>query len=286
MAVYAVGDLQGCLEPLQRLLDRIGFDPAEDRLWLTGDIVNRGPASLETARFVRALGDLAVMVLGNHDLHLLATAWTELRPRKKRDTLYEVLEAPDREELLEWFRHRPLLHHDAALDFTLVHAGLPPPWDLDEARAAAAEAEAALRGEHFVEFLHVMYGDMPDQWSPALQGYERLRYIVNAFTRMRFVRRDGSLEFRHKGPPDRGGEELTPWYLVPGRRSAGLRLVFGHWSLLGELSRDGVYSVDTGCVYGGRLSALRLDDLARFSVECAPGPYMQQKKRPTTVDTD
>ena len=285
MAVYAVGDLQGCLEPLQRLLDRIRFDPAEDRLWLTGDIVNRGPASVETVRFVRQLGDRAIMVLGNHDLHLLATAWTELRPRKKRDTLYEVLEAPDREELLEWFRHRPLLHHDAALDFTLVHAGLPPPWNLDDARAAAAEAEAALRGETFVDLLHTMYGDTPDQWSPALKGFDRLRYIINAFTRMRFVRRDGSLEFRHKGPPDRGGEDLTPWYLFPERRSAGLRLVFGHWSLLGDLSRDGVYGVDTGCVYGGRLSALRLDDLARFSVECEPGPCMQQRKRPTAADT-
>jgi bis(5'-nucleosyl)-tetraphosphatase (symmetrical) len=166
MAVYAIGDLQGCFDPLKRLLDRVGFDPAEDRLWFSGDIVNRGPASLETLRFVRGLGELAVMVLGNHDLHLLASAWADSRPRRKRDTLDDILEAPDREELLEWLRRRPMLHHDPAVGFTMVHAGLPPQWDLEEARAAAGELQAVLGGDRFVDFLRQMYGNQPDRWSP------------------------------------------------------------------------------------------------------------------------
>ena len=270
MAVYAIGDLHGCLEPLQRLLDRIAFDPASDRLWLTGDLVNRGPTSLATLRFVRSLGALAITVLGNHDLHLLATGYVDNRPRKKRDTLQPILAAEDRDELLDWLRRRPLLHHDAALDFTLVHAGLPPLWDLADARAAAAELEAVLRGDQVVDFLQHMYGNEPAQWDPALEGVDRLRYIVNALTRMRFLWPDGSLELASKGTLKRASAELIPWYRFPGRRSAGLRLVFGHWSLLGEIAHEGAFSVDTGCVYGGRLTAMRLHDGVRTSIECGP----------------
>lgn len=270
MAVYAIGDLHGCLEPLQRLLDRIAFDPASDRLWLTGDLVNRGPTSLATLRFVRSLGALAITVLGNHDLHLLATGYADNRPRKKRDTLQPILAAEDRDELLDWLRRRPLLHHDAALDFTLVHAGLPPLWDLADARAAAAELEAVLRGDQVVDFLQHMYGNEPAQWDPALEGVDRLRYIVNALTRMRFLWPDGSLELASKGTLKRASAELIPWYRFPGRRSAGLRLVFGHWSLLGEIAHEGAFSVDTGCVYGGRLTAMRLHDGVRTSIECGP----------------
>jgi bis(5'-nucleosyl)-tetraphosphatase (symmetrical) len=271
MAVYAIGDLQGCFDPLKRLLDRIGFDPAEDRLWFSGDIVNRGPASLETLRFVRGLGELAVMVLGNHDLHLLASAWADSRPRKKRDTLDDILEAPDREELLEWLRRRPLLHHDPAVGFTMVHAGLPPQWDLDEARAAAGELQAVLGGDRFVDFLRHMYGDQPDRWSPGLEGIDRLRFIVNAFTRLRYVRPDGSMDFSNTGPPERAGPELIPWFRFPGRRTEGLSMVFGHWSTLGEVVHAGAFGLDTGCVWGGRLTALRLDDAVRTCVECGPG---------------
>lgn len=271
MAVYAIGDLQGCLDPLRRLLDRVAFDPGRDRLWFTGDLVNRGPASLETLRFVHSLGELAVTVLGNHDLHLLVTAWANSRAKKKRDTLEDILAAPDRDELLEWLRRRPLLHHDPEVDFTMVHAGLPPQWDLGEARAAAAELEAVLGGDRFVDFLRQMYGDRPALWDPALTGMDRLRFIVNAFTRMRYLRPDGSLEFDHKGPADRTGAELVPWFRFPGRRSAGLRIVFGHWSTLGEVAHDGAFSLDTGCVWGGRLTALRLDDAVRTCVECGPG---------------
>lgn len=271
MAVYAIGDLQGCLDPLKRLLDRIAFDPARDRLWFTGDIVNRGPASLETLRFVHRLGELAEVVLGNHDLHLLATAWAGNRTRKKRDTLDDILAAPDRDELLEWLRHRPLLHHDPAVGFTMVHAGLPPQWDLEDARGASNELGAVLGGDRFVDFLWQMYGNKPDLWSPELKGIERLRFVVNAFTRMRYVRSDGSLDLDHNGPPERAGPNLVPWFRFPGRRSVGLNVVFGHWSTLGEVDHDGAFGLDTGCVWGGRLTALRLDDAVRTWVECGPG---------------
>ena len=277
MAVYAIGDLQGCLEPLKRLLDRVRFDPAADRLWFTGDLVNRGPESVEALRFVRDLGNLATTVLGNHDLHLLAAAWTGARADKKGDTLAPVLGAADRHELLDWLRRRPLLHHDPALDFTLVHAGVPPQWDLEDARSAAAEVEAVLQSDRLEAFLRDMYGNLPALWSPGLVGVDRLRYIVNALTRMRFVRPDGSLDLVNKGPADRPRFDLVPWYLFPGRRSAKLRLVFGHWSLVGEIASETVFSVDTGCVYGGCLTALRLDDLQRTSVDCGPGLF---KKRP------
>jgi bis(5'-nucleosyl)-tetraphosphatase (symmetrical) len=271
MAVYAIGDLQGCLDPLKRLLDRIEFDPARDRLWFTGDLVNRGPQSLQALRFVCALGELAVAVLGNHDLHLLATAFADSRPKKRRDTLEDILQAPDRDELLEWLRRRPLLHHEAELAFTLVHAGLPPQWDLAAASAAAAELAAVLGGDECIDFLKVMYGNQPDRWSPELEGIDRLRFIVNAFTRMRYVRTDGSLDLHNKGPMERAAPDLMPWFRFPGRRSAGLRIVFGHWSLLGGVSHDGAFSVDTGCVYGGKLTALRLDDLSSACVDCSPG---------------
>lgn len=276
MPAYAIGDLQGCLDPLQRLLDKVRFDPAEDRLWFTGDLVNRGPASLETLRFVRGLGPQAVTVLGNHDIHLLATAWTQTRIPKKRDTLSDILDAPDRDELLDWLRRCPLLHHDPDLDFTMVHAGFPPQWDLADARSAATELEAVLRSERFIDFLQEMYGDQPDRWDPGLAGIERLRFIINAFTRTRFIRPDGSLDLVNKGPADRPRFDLVPWYLFPGRRSASLRIVFGHWSLVGEITSDRVHSVDTGCVYGGCLTALRLDDLERISVECGPGLFKKQ----------
>ena len=270
MAVYAIGDLQGCLDPLQHLLERIQFDPSRDRLWFVGDLVNRGPQSLEALRFVRALGDCAVSVLGNHDLHLLAAAWTDSRRRRKRDTLQPVLDAPDREELLDWLRRRPMMHHDAELDFTLVHAGLPPQWDLEEALAAAAELEAVLGGEGCIDFLQQMYGNEPARWDPRLRGVDRLRFIVNALTRVRYLRPDGALDLDSKGSLERSREGLIPWFDFPGRRTAGLRMVFGHWSMLGENVHQGAYSIDTGCVYGGRLTALQLDAAVPTSVDCGP----------------
>jgi bis(5'-nucleosyl)-tetraphosphatase (symmetrical) len=258
MAIFAVGDIQGCYDELQRLLTRIKFNPAEDTLWFTGDLVNRGPQSLEALRFVKSLGERAICVLGNHDLHLLALAAGADR-HKSADTLDAVLSAPDREELLQWLRQRPLLHHDEALGFTLVHAGLPPQWDLATAGRCAQELETALRGADYAEFFRHMYGNQPARWSPELQGYERLRFIVNCFTRLRFVSAGGDLDLASKGAPGTQPEGYLPWFAAPGRKSAELHIVFGHWSTVGEVNGHNVYPLDTGCVWGGRLSALRLD---------------------------
>lgn len=261
MAVYAIGDLQGCLEEFKRLLDRLRFDPAGDRLWLVGDLVNRGPSSLETLQFVRELGDTAICVLGNHDLHLLALwAGASDGPRPK-DTLDPVLNADDAPELLHWLRHQPMLHHDEDLATTLVHAGIPPQWDLNKARAIAREVEAALRSDDYTVFMHELYGNEPDFWSDQLSGMERLRFAVNGFTRMRFCTPSGRLTFKPKGPPGSQPEGLMPWFEVPGRQTRGRRIVFGHWSALGhvEWAPEHVYGIDTGCVWGNCLTALRLD---------------------------
>ena len=253
MAVYAIGDLQGCHDEL-----RARFDPATDRLWLVGDLVNRGPGSLATLRTVRALGESCTTVLGNHDLHLLAVASGAGRGRKAGDTLDEVLAAPDRDELLAWLRTRPLLHHDAALGWTMVHAGLAPQWTLDEALACAREVEAALAAEPR-EFFAQMYGNRPDRWSTELAGHERLRFTVNCTTRLRYCGDDGRLLLEPKGPPESAPPGAIPWFRAPGRRTREARIVFGHWSALGWYAGDGVLSLDTGCVWGQRLTAVRLD---------------------------
>ncbi len=270
MAVYAVGDLQGCFDPLRALLDRIGFDPARDRLWLCGDLVNRGPDSLACLRFVRDLGDAAVSVLGNHDLHLLAIAAGHAP--LDDEGLAAVLRAPDGNDLVHWLSRRPLLHHDPDLGFTLVHAGLPPQWDLEQARARARELEAVLRGPECEAFLSRMYGDRPDRWRDDLAGIDRLRFICNAFTRLRYCHPDGRLELSAKGPPGTQPPGALPWFDVPGRRSAGERIVFGHWSTLGPLQRADVIALDTGCVWGGQLSAVRLDvePPMRTVIDCPP----------------
>lgn len=258
MAVFAIGDIQGCYDELQRLLERIKFNPAKDTLWFAGDLVNRGPKSLETLRFVKSLGAHAICVLGNHDLHLLALAAGNDK-HKASDTLDEVLAAPDRDELLEWLRHRPLLHHDASLGFTLVHAGLPPQWDLGIASECARELETVLQSNDYTDFLRNMYGNQPARWSPSLQGIERLRFIVNCFTRMRYVSNEGDLDLASKGAPGTQPDGFVPWYAAPGRKSARLHILFGHWSTVGKVTGHNVYPLDTGCVWGGQLSALRLD---------------------------
>lgn len=258
MAVYAIGDLQGCYEPLRRLLDHLAFDPRHDCLWLVGDLVNRGPASVAVLRLVRSLGAAAVTVLGNHDLHLLAVAYHKNHHRSK-DTFDDVLRAPDRDELLEWLCQRPVLHHDPQLQVTMVHAGLPPQWDLAQACMCAAELQETLRGEQRGEFLIHMYGNHPHRWSKSLTGWERLRFISNCLTRLRFCTTDGRLDLKHKGPPGTQPSSHIPWFLVPGRRTAGETIVCGHWSTLGYSHQAGVYALDSGCVWGGRLTALRLD---------------------------
>jgi bis(5'-nucleosyl)-tetraphosphatase (symmetrical) len=260
MAVYALGDIQGCYTELRQILDEVRFDPAQDRLWFVGDLVNRGPHSLEVLRFVRDLGDAAVSVLGNHDLHLLAIASGNCS-RAGKDSLDEVLNAPDRDELIHWLRHRPLMHHDARLDFSLLHAGLPPQWTIAMAMLRAREVEEVLRDEQDHRlFLHDMYGNKPRQWSDELAGMERLRFITNCFTRLRFCTAAGRLHLKDKGPPGTQQDAgATPWFDVPGRASLGHRIVFGHWSTLGYLARNNVWGIDTGCLWGGELTLLRID---------------------------
>jgi bis(5'-nucleosyl)-tetraphosphatase (symmetrical) len=272
MAVFAVGDVQGCHEELRRLLERIRFDTAEDSLWFTGDLVNRGPSSLETLRFVKGLSPRTVCVLGNHDLHLLAVA-AGMAEKRRNDTLDELLAAPDRDELLDWLRRRPLLHHDAELGYTLVHAGLPPQWDLALGQVCARELEAVLCGPSYAEFFRDMYGDKPRRWSPGLKGSERLRFIVNCFTRMRYCTPEGDLDLKAKGAPGSQPPGYLPWFAVPGRASRDLHILFGHWSTLGEVRGENVHALDTGCVWGGKLTAMRLDgddSGSWYGVEC-PG---------------
>jgi bis(5'-nucleosyl)-tetraphosphatase (symmetrical) len=271
VAVYAIGDVQGCFAALSALLDKLHFDPSRDRLLFVGDLVNRGPDSLATLRFVRDLGERAVTVLGNHDLHLLAVAAGKAKP-KRRDTLAEVLAAPDRDALLDWLRQRPLLHHDAALGYTLVHAGLLPQWSLTLAERCAREAEEVLRGPRCTAFFAHMYGNLPDHWNENLHGDDRLRVIVNGFTRLRYCDLEGAMDLHQKGALGTQPPDLLPWFRVPQRRAAGLRVVFGHWSALGLYQGDNVLALDSGCVWGGRLAAVRLDSAAPefVSVACEP----------------
>lgn len=278
MAVFAIGDVQGCYDDLQRLLERLNFNPEDDTLWFTGDLVNRGPQSLEVLRFVKDLGKRAISVLGNHDLHLLALAAGVDKP-KPADDLDAVLAVSDRDELLDWLRHRPLLHQDSALGYTLIHAGLPPQWDIATAQACANELEYVLRGHDYREFFRHMYGNRPNCWSPALQGMERLRFIVNCFTRLRYCTPRGELDMTSKGAPGTQPRGHLPWFMVPERASTELHILFGHWSALGEVKGHNVYPLDTGCVWGGKLSALRLDGDDSGSWYCVDCPGA---RRPAT----
>lgn len=268
MATYAIGDIQGCHDELLQLLERIHFNPDSDRLWFTGDLVNRGPKSLETLRFVRGLGDAAITVLGNHDLHLLAVWQNKQRHFKSNDTLSAIFEADDGDTLLEWLRYQPLMHFDQTLNIAMVHAGLPPQWTPEQALSYATEVESVLRGEKFHEFLGHMYGNKPARWSENLSGWDRLRFIVNCFTRLRFCTPDGKLDFKYKGEPGTQDGEHLPWFSLPQRQNRGLPIVFGHWSTLGLYTEDNVYAIDTGCLWGGSLTALRLEDKAVFSLPC------------------
>jgi len=269
MPVYAIGDVQGCHQSLRALLDQIRFNRMRDRLWFTGDLVNRGPESLAVLRFVRDLGERAVSVLGNHDLHLLAVAAGATK-LKKHDTLQEILSATDRDELLRWLRSRPLIYHDEEIGFTLIHAGLLPSWDLADAKRLAREAETVLRSENHSEYFKHMYGDLPDRYNDVLHGYDRLRVIVNAFTRLRYCDLDGGMDLRPKGPPGTQPADLLPWFQVPSRRSCDLQIIFGHWSTLGLWQGDGVVCLDSGCLWGRSLTAARIDvqPMQFFSVNC------------------
>ena len=258
MALYAIGDVQGCNAELGALLKSVRFSADRDRLWFVGDLVNRGPDSLGVLRRIRSLGDAATVTLGNHDLHLLAVAFASAQPRND-DTLSDILAAPDRHALLEWLASLPLFHEDRALDVCMLHAGLAPQWDLAQARQCAREFEDALRRDP-KRLFDRLYGDQPDLWDDALEGEARLRFIANCFTRLRFVDAQGRLMLRAKGAPGKPQtKSLIPWFEAAEARWRGPRVVFGHWSTLGFFDQANVTGLDTGCVWGGALTALRLD---------------------------
>lgn len=264
---YAIGDVQGCLSVLERLLENIQFDPGVDILWFTGDLVNRGPQSLATLRFIKSLGDHHPIVLGNHDLHLLALAH-HAHAGWKEDTLQDIFMAPDHKELITWLSQKHLIYHDDKLNFTMVHASLAPSWDLVTAKRLANEVESAIRGDSAKEFFQHMYGNQPDQWSENLQGWDRLRCITNYFTRARFCHSDGRLELNTKGNLSSSSADLIPWFKVQSRVNANLKILFGHWAALGGVTNTpNVFALDTGCVWGHELTAMRLEDGKRFSVK-------------------
>ena len=272
---YLIGDIQGCCDALQRLLERIDFSPSRDRLYLLGDLVNRGPDSAGTLRLLMGLGNAATCLLGNHDLHLLAVAHG-VRQAHHKDTLQDILTAPDRTALLDWLRHRHMAHQ--AQGWLMVHAGVVPQWDAAQTLARAAEVETILRGPDLPAFLHEMYGDKPDQWREDLSGTARLRFIVNVLTRLRFCTADGRMDFVTKDGAEAAPAGFMPWFDVPDRRSVDARIAFGHWSTLGLVQRPNLLALDTGCVWGGQLSAARIDDSGQVAevvqVDC------EQAQRP------
>ena len=265
MAVYAIGDIQGCVVALEEMLETLRFEPHRDQLWLTGDLVNRGRHSLETLRLVKQLGTSAVTVLGNHDLHLLAVA-NRIRDARPDDTLGAILRAPDRDELLDWLRHQPLMHWDkkpggkSGGKALMVHAGIYPGWRKKQAAGYAAEVEALLRGDDYRRFLKRMYGRSPSRWNPQMGRWQRARFITNAFTRIRYCNRRAGLDFAHKGPPGSQPKRWMPWFEHPQMKCKKWRIVFGHWSALGFVRRGNLIGLDSGCVWGGALTAFRLDD--------------------------
>jgi bis(5'-nucleosyl)-tetraphosphatase (symmetrical) len=270
---YLIGDLQGCCDALERLLQRLNFSPSRDRLWLLGDLVNRGPASLATLRRLQGLGSAATCLLGNHDLHLLAVAHG-VRAAHRSDTLQPLLQAPDRDTLLDWLRQQRLAVFEAG--WLMVHAGVVPQWSRDDTLAAAAEVEAVLRGPALPDFLRAMYGNEPARWSADLAGHDRLRFTVNVLTRLRFCAADGTMDFKTKDGAAAAPAGFLPWFDVPGRRTADTPVAFGHWSTLGLLNQPMLLALDTGCIWGGQLTAARVDGTARdiIQVDC------EQAQRP------
>ena len=257
MTTYVIGDLQGCLSPLERLLDQLRYEPSNDTLWFVGDLINRGPESLESLRYVKALGNSAITVLGNHDLHLLAVVHGIRKPSGK-DTLDDIINAPDRDELCDWLAMRPLLHTDAELGHTLVHAGIHPQWSLKHAHTMSQEIQSALKDD-LPGFLATMYGNTPSRWDKNLSTIKRQRFAVNAFTRMRYCYEDGELNFDYNGPPSTAPKNLYPWYLVPGRLAVDTQIVFGHWSSHPAICKHGIIPTDRGCVWGGSLAAYAIE---------------------------
>ena len=266
MSTYAIGDLHGCFAPLMRLLEKIQFNEKQDTLWFTGDLVNRGPQSLETLRFIQNLGSHAITVLGNHDLTLLAIAFKAIPYDSKRHHFDDILAARDKDALIHWLRHRPFIHEDPDLGYTLVHAGLPPQWDLALAKSLAKEVEIILQSENPRPFFKNFFGNMPNHWDPTLTDIDRLRFIINGFTRLRFCNLAGELELKTTASAENGPAGYLPWFSIPTRKSRDLKILFGHWSSLeGQCPEPNVFALDTGCVWGNCLTAMRLLDGKRFT---------------------
>jgi len=271
MATYAVGDIQGCYDELQQLLATIHFDPRTDVLWCAGDVVNRGPRSLDVLRFLRNLGDHAVVVLGNHDLHLLRLAYGYTELSRPGDSLVSVLDAPDSAELINWLRTRPLMHYDVELNIAMLHGGLPPQWSIEEAQHHAQKVETLLQSDLYCDFFANLPGNKPDEWSRRINGWDSIRYITNSFTRLRYCDAEGKLYLKMKTPPDLSNthEIALPWFVHPNRRSRNTLIIFGHWASLGFYQGHNVYGLDSGCVWGGQLTTIRLEDQRKFSVPCS-----------------
>ncbi|WP_347988240.1 symmetrical bis(5'-nucleosyl)-tetraphosphatase [Methylomonas sp. AM2-LC] len=273
MAIYAIGDVQGCYDELRRLLDLIKFDPGVDQIWLAGDLVNRGPKSLETLRFVKGLGESAITVLGNHDLHLIATV-VAMGKSGKKDTLTPILQAADCAELIDWLRRQPLFYHNQ--QFCMFHAGLPPQWDFELTQKMAKEAEQAMQGSDYERFFKSMYGNKPAVWQDDLHKTDRMRFTINCLTRLRYCTADGVMDFSQSGPPGSQPTGLIPWFAVPGRKSLDMRIIFGHWSTLGFYQGHNCYGIDTGCLWGGQLTALKLGEQPQvYAIDCqaAQNPF-------------
>lgn len=269
MATYAIGDLQGCLTPLFDLLGKINYKQDQDQLWFAGDLINRGPESLETLRFIKSLGDNAKVILGNHDLHLIAVAHGH-STLKRNDTLFNILTASDRDELISWLKQQPLCHYDASLNTIMTHAGIPPCWTLTQTQRLAKEVENQLSGDHIDDFLAVMYGNKPRLWDENLVGMDRLRAITNYLTRMRFCDENSKLDLKSKEGPATAQKGYAPWFTYPNKLPEDCHIVFGHWAALeGITNIDRIHALDTGCVWGGSLTALRLEDKQSFSTPCS-----------------
>jgi bis(5'-nucleosyl)-tetraphosphatase (symmetrical) len=265
MAIYAIGDIQGCCDSMEALVARLPLVPNQDQLWFVGDLVNRGPKSAKTLRRIMSAGRHAVSVLGNHDLHLLAVA-AGVRKAQATDTVQGILRARDAADLIDWVRSRPLAH--AQGNWLMVHAGVLPQWSLKKTLLLANEVSQRLRSAHWVDFLHEMYGNSPAHWKDSLKGHDRLRMIVNVLTRIRYLNADGSMDFKNKLGPKSAPKTLTPWFKVKNRKTAKNQLVFGHWSTLGMINTPNLLAIDTGCVWGRTLTAARLDDRKIFSQPC------------------
>ena len=272
MATYAIGDIQGCYDDLLRLLEKLNFDSTSDKVWFCGDIINRGPKSLETIRFIKSLGDSAITVLGNHDLHFLAVNYITNKP-SRYDTFSDILHAEDRNQLAHWLRHQKIFHHDPALNTSMVHAGIPIQWSISDACNYASEMEVVLQSEDPHDFFHHMYGNQPREWHESLTDWDRYRFITNVFTRMRFCDQQGRPDFKFKGDIGTQPDHLTAWFSHPDRKTINDDIIFGHWSTLSNVQQPHIYPIDTGCLWSGTLTALKIntDYKERIEIDCPNG---------------